>query len=93
MTTESKAQQSIASNLSREAMAMVKDLAETIKPLLDEVHSQPKVSKDYYSEYMGILGKATEGKPEEYKKLMAIVMLYVGCNPNGIREAVKILSN
>lgn len=33
MTTESKAQQSIISNLSPEAMGIVRDLAETVKPL------------------------------------------------------------
>lgn len=93
MITESKAQQSIASNLSPEAVAMVKDLAETVKPLLDEVHSLPKVSKDYYAEYVGILGRATQGKTQGYLKLMAISMLYAGCNPSGINAAVKILSN
>lgn len=93
MQTENKAQQSIKSKFTPEAFAMIKDLAETVKPLLDEVHSLPKVSKDYYSEYMSILGRATQGKPQGYLKLMAIAMLYAGCNHNGVNEAVKILSN
>lgn len=93
MQTENKAQQSIKSKFTPEAFAMIKDLAGTVKPLLDEVHSLPKVSKDYYSEYMGILGRATQGKPQGYLKLMAIAMLYAGCNHNGVNEAVKLLSN
>lgn len=52
-----------------------------------------QVSKDYYAEYMGILNRATQGKPKGYTKLMAISMLYAGCNPSGINAAVKILSN
>lgn len=93
MITENNAQKGISNKLSPEAMAMIKELAEILKPLIDEVHNLPKVSKDYYAEYMGILGRATQGKPQGYLKLMAISMLYVGCNHNGINEAVKALSN
>lgn len=93
VTVESKAKENIANLLSPQAFEMIKDLAETVKPLLDEVHSLPKVSKDYYFEYMSILGRATQGKPQGYLKLMAIAMLYAGCNHNGVNEAVKILSN
>ena len=95
MQTSTTAQAKLVQNLSNnpEALKMIKELAEIIKPLIDSTHDMQQISKDYYAEYMGILGRAAQGKPKGYLKLMAISMLYVGCNPNGVEEAVKLLSN
>lgn len=90
MTT---AKTNLESKLSPEALTMVKELANIIEPLIEVVHNSPQVSSNYYAEYMGILSRATENKPSGYLKLMAIAMLYVGCNPNGLNDAVKLLSN
>ena len=87
------AQANLVKSLSPELFATVKELGKVVKPLVDNVHNAPQVSKNYYVEYMGILSRATQGKPKGYIKLMAIVLIYLGCNPNGVNDAVKILIN
>lgn len=89
MTT---AQQSIEKNLNPETLHMVKELARILKPLLDATHNQKPISKNYYAEYMAILGKVVENKPAAYIKLLAVAMIYEGCNPDGLNAAVKLLT-
>lgn len=90
---QTTAQINMEKKLSPEIMVIIKELAEIIKPLLDSVHEQPKVSKDYYAEYMLIIGKAAGNKGEGYIKLIGLSMLYLGCNPTGLNNAVKFLTN
>lgn len=76
------------STLSAETQKAVKEIAETIQPLLDDIHSKQPTTKDYYGDYMRILSyaaKQSEGKV----KLLAIAMMYAGANPNGVSAAVK----
>jgi len=87
------AQQKIAEKLTPEALTMVKELGSILKPLLDATHKEQPTSKGYYAEYMAILGEAAENKPTAYIKLLAIAMIYEGCNPEGLNAAVKLLTN
>lgn len=79
-------------NLSPELKKVVLSMAETIKPLVEDIHNQPPTGKNYYSDYMRILGiAAKKSNSNGMVKLMAIAMLYLGCNPLGIEAAVKNL--
>jgi hypothetical protein len=71
-------------NLSPEAQQAIKSIAETIRPALDEIHSHPATTQNYYSDYMRILSY----KPKQVK-LLAIAMIYAGANPAGIEAAIK----
>ena len=93
ITIESTAKTNIEKNLNPETLHMVKELARILKPLLDATHNQKPISKNYYAEYMAILGKAAANKPTAYIKLLGIAMLYEGCNPEGLNAAVKLLTN
>jgi hypothetical protein len=75
-------------NLTPELKNAVISIAETIKPLIEDIHNGMTTGKDYYSDYMRILAYGTK-KGNGFVKLMAIAMLYLGCNPNGIDAAVK----
>jgi len=93
MEATTTAQINLIKKLSPEALTIIKELAEIVKPLVDNVHQAPQVSKNYYAEYMGILSRSASNKGIEYIKLMAITLLYLGCNPDGVNNAVKLLSN
>lgn len=87
------AQINLIKNLSPETVTIIKQLAKIVKPLVDNVHEAPQVSKNYYAEYMSILSRSASNKGIGYIKLMAITLLYLGCNPDGVSNAVKLLTN
>lgn len=67
-----------------ELQKAIKEIAETIRPIIDDIHSKPATTQNYYGDYMRILSY----KPN-HKKTLAVAMLYLGCNPLGIEAAVK----
>ena len=79
-------------NLSEELKIAVNQIAESIKPIIDDIHKMDAVSKNYYAEYLNVLSHASN-KGKGYVKLLAISMLKAGCNPIGIDAAVKIMYN
>ena len=76
------------SNLSPELLQAVNSIAETIKPIIEDIHSKQATSQNYYADYMRILSYQ-QHKGKGYVKLLAIAMLKAGCNPMGIESAVK----
>lgn len=66
----------------------IQEIAETITPLLDEVHAQPPTTQNYYSDYMRIISQSPKKTAGGFK-LLAIAMLYAGANPQGIQAAIK----
>jgi hypothetical protein len=75
-------------NLTPELKIAVLSIAETIKPLIEDIHNNKPTGQYYYNDYMRILAYGTK-KGNSFVKLMAIAMLHLGCNPNGIETAVK----
>lgn len=73
-------------NLTPELKQAVVSISETIKPVLDEIHKHPPTTQNYYGDYMRILSY----KPEK-KQILALAMLYAGCNPSGVESAVKLI--
>lgn len=77
-------------NLSAETLNAIQQLSIIVRPALDSIHAGMPITKDYYGEYMEILGSAKE--PAKIK-MLALAMLYDGANPDGIEAAVKLLCN
>ena len=73
-------------NLSPELKSAVLNIAETIKPALNEIHAQKPTTKNYYGDYMRLLSY----RPK-YAKILALAMLYEGANPDGVQAAVKLV--
>ena len=72
--------------LSPELQTVIKSIAESIKPILDDIHNRPATTQNYYGDYMRILLY----KPE-HKKLMSLSMIYAGANVYGIEAALKFI--
>ena len=73
-------------NLSPELKNAVLNIAETIKPALNEIHAQQPTTKNYYGDYMRLMLY----KPK-YAKILALAMLYEGANPEGVEAAVNLI--
>ena len=73
-------------NLSPELKSAVLNIAETIKPALDQIHAQQPTTKNYYGDYMRLMLV----KPQ-YSKILALAMLYEGANPEGVEAAVNLI--
>ena len=72
--------------LSPELKQAVIEIAETIKPLLDDIHSTQPITQNYYGDYMRILSI----KPQR-AKILALALLYNGANPQGVEAAMKLI--
>jgi hypothetical protein len=72
--------------LSPELKKVVIDIAEDIKPALDDIHAQPATTQNYYADYLRLLSY----KPK-HAKMLALAMLYAGANPNGVEAAIKLI--
>jgi thiaminase len=75
-------------HLTPETLTAVKSIAETIQPILDDIHAQRPTTQNYYGDYMRVLSYASN-KGKGYVKLLALAMLYAGCNPSGLEAATK----
>ena len=73
-------------NLSPELKSAVLNIAETIKPALDQIHAQTPTTKNYYGDYMRLMLY----KPK-YARILALAMLYEGANPEGVEAAVNLI--
>jgi hypothetical protein len=86
MNTNNIKANNFVNELSPVLRQVVIEIAQTIKPLLDEIHNLPPTTQNYYGDYMRILSH----KPER-AKIFALAMLYSGANPQGIEAAMKLI--
>jgi hypothetical protein len=77
----------LLASLSPELKQALQGAAKALEPVLDDIHSQPATSKDYFADYLRVLSY----KPRE-AKFVAIAMLYAGANPLGVAKAVESLN-
>jgi len=73
-------------NLSPDLKSAVLNIAETIKPALNEIHDQKPTTQNYYGDYLRLLSY----RPK-YAKVLALAMLYEGANPEGVEAAIKLI--
>jgi len=78
----------LLASLSHELKHALKGAAKALKPVLDDIHSQPATSKDYFGDYLRVLSY----NPRE-AKFLAIAMLYAGANPLGVAKAIESLNH
>lgn len=93
VTVKPKYLENLEKNLNTETLELIKELANILQPLIEDTHKRQPISKNYYSEYMAILNNAVGNKGTGFLKLLAISMIYIGCNADGVDAAVKLLSN
>jgi len=86
METEKNKSLSFIDNVKPELKKAIIEIAETIKPLLDAIHEEHPISKNYYLEYLELLSNF----PNQ-KKLIALAMLYSGANANGLNSALQLV--
>ena len=86
MKTEKNKSLSFIDNVKPELKKAIIEIAETIKPLLNEIHEKQPISKNYYLEYLELLSNF----PTQ-KKLIALAMLYNGANSNGLNSALQLV--
>lgn len=75
-------------NTSPELAQAVTTLADSIRPLLQEIHDTPPTTRNYYGDYMAILA-GTDSQQRRY--LFALAMIEAGANVEGIRDAMNLL--
>lgn len=78
--------QAFVEGLSPELKQVILSMAETIRPLLDDIHKRPPTTQFYYGDYFRLLSY----QPDRHK-VLALAMLYAGANPDGLQEAVKLM--
>jgi hypothetical protein len=81
----------LLSSFSDEARTQLLQQAETIKPILDEVHSHQATGQHYYSDYMRIISLLRSKRPNVGVKVWGVLFLIAGANPLGVEAAVKNL--
>ena len=79
------------SSFSEEAQQQLKQQAETIKPIVEEIHKQQPTGQNYYSDYMRVIGLLMNKRPNINAKTWGVLFLIAGANPIGIEHAVKNL--
>jgi hypothetical protein len=78
--------QSFVEGLSPELKQVVINMAETLRPMLDEIHERTPTTQKYYGDYFRILSY----RPEHHK-VIALALLYAGANPEGLEAAVRLM--
>jgi hypothetical protein len=78
------------SKLTPETQTAIKQIAEIVKPVIDDIHDKQPTGKNYYNDYMKVISFSA-GNDKGKIKLVAISLLYLGCNPIGIQDAVNNL--
>jgi len=78
--------QTFVDGLSPELKQAILNMAETLRPVLDEIHEQTPTTQKYYGDYFKILSY----RPEQHK-VIALALLYAGANPDGLEAAVKLM--
>ena len=78
--------QAFVEALSPELKQAILDMAEKIRPLLDDIHKRPPTTQNYYGDYFRILSY----QPTRHK-VLGLAMLYAGANPDGLQAASRLM--
>jgi hypothetical protein len=71
----------------QKSLIILKMIADELQPIVKELESQPKLTKNHYGQYMSILSKY-EGKQ---RKVYAAALIIAGANREGVNEALNLL--
>jgi hypothetical protein len=73
-------------NLSPSLKTLIIDVAKEIKPIIEDIHRKPPMSQNYYQEYYNFLA----GFGNDKYKIISLSMYYLGVNPAGMKNALKL---
>jgi hypothetical protein len=77
----------LLASLSPELKQAIVQLSDGLAPVLENIHSQPATSKDYFADYARVLSYNPR-----IVKVVAVAMLHSGANPLGVAKAVESLN-
>lgn len=78
--------QTFVEGLAPELKQVILNMAETLRPLLDDIHSRPPTTQNYYGDYFRLLSY----QPERHK-VLGLALLYAGANPDGLQAASRLM--
>lgn len=78
--------QTFVEALSPELKQVILNMADTLRPVLDEIHSMPPTTQNYYGDYFRLLSY----QPERHK-VLGLALLYAGANPDGLQAASRLM--
>jgi hypothetical protein len=70
--------------------ALIADLAEDLKPAVQEIEGSIKTTQNHYGRYMSLLSLMGDGKPD-LMKILGVALIKAGANRGGVNSAMKIL--
>lgn len=88
-----QAQEQLLSKINPKIRALIIEVANDVKPMIDEIHSAPKMYQNYYGSYMTKIAILMDQTPYKYPSFWGVVFLYNGADAIGIQWAVKNLTN
>ena len=70
--------------------ALINDLAEDFKPLVEDVEASIATTKDHYGRYGGIISQFSRGSTGT-AKIIAAALIKAGGNPVGVQNGLNCL--
>jgi hypothetical protein len=68
--------------------AIIDDMAETLKPIVQGIETSIKTSQNHYGRYLPIL---TQFKDKQMRGIVVKALIQAGANQAGVNSALKIL--
>lgn len=65
---------------------VITDMAEEIRPIVQEIEQSIATSQNHYGEYMSVLSQL--GDKPGYKRVIAAALVEAGANRKGVRDAL-----
>ena len=73
---------------------LINTLAKAVKPVVTVIESGPAITKDHYSEYLGVITKVAAQLPAAGRNVhlgIGIALQRAGANKAGVQAALRIL--
>ena len=68
--------------------AIIDDMAETLKPIVQGIETSIKTTQDHYGRYLSILAQF---KDKQMRGIVGQALIQAGANKAGVNSALKIL--
>jgi len=86
--------------LSNEALRLLHEMTEAVRPIVEMVEAGPKTSRDNYAEYIAVidrlaaqLSKGTDGPSTKMYGTIAVALIKAGAPTRGILDALKVMGH
>ena len=76
-----------------QALEIVNEIAIELQPIVKNIESTIKTTKNNYGAYMSLISKLSEGKETDYANMICAALIVAGANKNGVMDARKIILN